>query len=251
MRTTSAFTLIELLVVMGIIAIIASLFLPVVGMTRNAAHSMLCKSNLRQLGLAFMTRSTDNDGFYPDFRWQEQIQDYLNPEGKILVYYDNTNTSLEFKPARCAAAPKKNAAGYPLSVTYSYTGVYYNSISAPNPAPPAKVVFFAMQVWAWGLPTNFPYPVIREALITRPIEKCTLSEYWDTTARQNWGSDQLNNRQAIPVHRAVGNFMFVDGHVQTLAVPASKTYAASQLELPTSNGEPMWRPYLDIASTRL
>ena len=246
MRTTSAFTLIELLVVMGIIAILASLFMPMIGMTRNTAQSAQCKSNLRQLGLAFMTRSTDNKGFYPDFRWQEQIQDYLNPEGKVLIYYDGTNPSLEFKPARCAAAPKKNVSGYPLSVTYSYTGVYYISTSPPHANP--LLVFFAMQVWAWGLPTNYPYPVIREARITRPSEKCILSEYWSTSARQNWGSDQLNDRRATPVHKALANFMFVDGHVQTLQVPASATLASSMLE--TAAGEPMWRPYLDIASTR-
>lgn len=250
MRTSTAFTLIELLVVISIIGVLAAMLMPAIGVVRDAAKSAICKTNQRQLGLAFIARATDNDGFYPDFQWQEKIQDYLNPEGKIVTYLDGANTGLEFKPARCPAVPKNNSSGYPLSVTYSYTGVYYDSIGAPNANPESKFVFFAMQVWSWGLPTNFPSPVIHQSRVVRPSEKCTLSEYWSSVARQNWGSDQLNDRRAIPIHRTRANFLFADGHAQTIPVPASALLADSQLEA-ADPGEPLWRPYLDVASTRL
>lgn len=49
-RTASGFTLIELLVVISIIAVLAALLLPAIGLVRGAANNMKCLSHLRQIG---------------------------------------------------------------------------------------------------------------------------------------------------------------------------------------------------------
>lgn len=60
-----AFTLIELLVVISIIAVLASMLLPAVGMVRAQAGKSVCQSNLQQMFQAFIAYSGDWDGTLP------------------------------------------------------------------------------------------------------------------------------------------------------------------------------------------
>jgi prepilin-type N-terminal cleavage/methylation domain-containing protein len=53
MRNRHAFTLVELLVVVGIIAVLVSILMPSLTRAREAAMSVQCKSNLRQLQLTW------------------------------------------------------------------------------------------------------------------------------------------------------------------------------------------------------
>ncbi|MBN8527232.1 MAG: prepilin-type N-terminal cleavage/methylation domain-containing protein [Planctomycetes bacterium] len=56
------FSLIELLVVISIIAILAALLLPVIGLVRTQARSMACASNLRQVGMCVQAYEQDWNG---------------------------------------------------------------------------------------------------------------------------------------------------------------------------------------------
>ncbi len=66
-RPHAAFTLIELLVVISIIAILASMLLPAVGMIRDLANQQKCGSNLRQVAVAILAYGTDNEGLTPAY----------------------------------------------------------------------------------------------------------------------------------------------------------------------------------------
>lgn len=57
-----AFTLIELLVVVSIIAVLIGVLLPTLGRARLAARSVVCLSNMRQLQIASLMYSEDENG---------------------------------------------------------------------------------------------------------------------------------------------------------------------------------------------
>jgi prepilin-type N-terminal cleavage/methylation domain-containing protein len=96
------FTLVELLVVVAIIAVLASLLLPVLASSKEQACRTLCASNLRQWGIAYAAYAGDSRNCFPDntdgaqMSWcgtnvQAFWTQYLMPMRRTTVEKDKTH----------------------------------------------------------------------------------------------------------------------------------------------------------------
>jgi len=158
-NNVSGFTLIELLVVIAIIAILAAILFPVFAKVREKARQTSCLSNEKQLGLAFMQYSQDNDETLPNGTqlnfggslgagWGGQVFPYVKSIGVYHCPDDST-------PGIPGATPPQ----YPVS--YAYNTNIPNTFNAGNGLPitlgklpaftsPAKTVLLSEVTNAYG-----------------------------------------------------------------------------------------------------
>ena len=93
----TGFTLIELLVVITIIGILISLLIPAVQAAREAARTMQCQNNLKQIGLAIHNFATVYGGVPPQGRsdtgrragWVQYILPYIEQEALAKSFRDD------------------------------------------------------------------------------------------------------------------------------------------------------------------
>jgi prepilin-type N-terminal cleavage/methylation domain-containing protein len=69
MSRTRGFTLVELLVVIAIIALLMSILMPALAKVREQAKTVLCLSNLKQMGAAFDMYTGDNNNYFQQGYW--------------------------------------------------------------------------------------------------------------------------------------------------------------------------------------
>ena len=84
LRQRQGFTLIELLVVISIIAILAAMLMPAIGMVREAATAASCRSRLGQLSLSTVAYAGDWEGvLVPTLRYSPTSTGYTGTWSKI------------------------------------------------------------------------------------------------------------------------------------------------------------------------
>ncbi len=67
------FTLIELLVVISIISLLIAILMPALAGARSSARSIVCGSQLRQVGIALNAYAADNDSNFPRLQWKQDF----------------------------------------------------------------------------------------------------------------------------------------------------------------------------------
>ena len=93
------FTLLEILVVVSIIVLLLGLLSPLLSSSREKSRRQACKSNLKDLSVAFRLYATKNRGFYP--RGLESVADTQLVRGRGYIALHQQNIARSPKIYKC------------------------------------------------------------------------------------------------------------------------------------------------------
>lgn len=239
MKHKKHFTLIELLVVIAIIAILASMLLPALSKAREAAETISCKNNLKQLGIAAMMYSTNDPKGYVfgrqlfhekrhdngSMHWVEYIYftDMLGDAAKRLPSIPSaTYLTYNFATLTCPAdtGPLTNYNWLPIASSYGMN-TYICPISSSTPTGGTRLV----KITQAKTPSSISYFA----------DNWT---YWVDNSSYTLGAGLVfrcdpfkASIHGYAAHRGGRNNAFFDGHVETV------NYVKI---MRTSKGENLW-----------
>jgi prepilin-type N-terminal cleavage/methylation domain-containing protein/prepilin-type processing-associated H-X9-DG protein len=182
-----AFTLIELLVVVAIIAVLVAILLPAMAQAREAARTVTCASNQRQIGAAFQNYANDFNGWLP-------CSLDTNPEenrmwrGVLPRLYFGEGDPSRIPAMHCPSAePNKFLFDYGMNI-------YINNLSSDE----------------WRSPYFYRVDTIPEPTRTVLLADNQYYDLENSCVCPWWWNG--SGAQVAPRHRGGVNHLFVDGH---------------------------------------
>jgi len=245
-----AFTLIELLIVIVIISLLLSVIIPSLKKAKETTQGTVCKSNLHQWGVVWMTYSDAYDGRFPHWKgigaelyyrgsWIQPIRSYMpNERDKLMI---------------CPTASQKNPMFIEADGSYyynAYGGIHYAySMGQPTAEEQAagittrEICSYGMNNWcahtANESGTFIERPALEHWQTFQQVRSCAsrvplmLDAMWRGGAPQNDGGIRISAPEVegewsgldfeichftIPRHQGGINSLFVDLHVDDVSM---------------------------------
>lgn len=218
-----AFTLVELLVVIGIIALLISILLPSLNRARESAKQVQCMSNLRQMSMAIIAYTNENQQLMPGASGPPQRRwDW--------VYWDTTQKPFD-DLSQCPIATYLGIAvgGNTGAAASMYRCPSDDWQNHPRNIPERVPYQFSYSINAIASDSFFAYPggkgkMFKITQVRNPSQKIMLVDENERTVNDGlWlptalGADQLSDRHQVRKKDvfvndgALGNVAFFDGH---------------------------------------
>ena len=219
------FTLVELLVVIAIIAILASMLLPALAKARNTARAMICKGNLKELGLMWFNYADNNREYvfaplnvstFPAIstgalQWYEFLIASELTSSKVVAGTEVKRKNVEILHCPIDTAPSIATYSHiPVALSYGYNGGMgpgnYNTI-AINP-PNAR--FEKISTKSKYNPQTIVFGDTFAFYIVPANEHYRMNGSNSSFILWRW---DFLNIGAYRAHVRGGNFAYTDGHV--------------------------------------
>jgi prepilin-type N-terminal cleavage/methylation domain-containing protein/prepilin-type processing-associated H-X9-DG protein len=213
MNKQRGFTLIELLVVIAIIALLMGILMPALQRVKKQAKGVVCKNNMKQIGMAANLYAEDYDLFVPRSAGWSTITD-MRPWFQCFMPYlaqkDIDDDYRNVKIFRCPSYPdKEQTLGYVVN-GWPDEGANRTWQSKLTECEQASTTIYLADN------EDGPWRTIIKMATDRDLTRC---DVWTETHLPDSDNQDITNgrRVARARHRDGCNVLFLDWHVEWMA----------------------------------